>query len=830
MANIVRYGLNLALTDLDSAIFSNRSEVTSSEKERIDRGFYKFSSGILPPEMIAKIDLTSNRHDIEQYETYWKDEVTDFRDLKLLTPDDIQTITLVVKSLSGRSEVFPNMNSSLKSLRNSMKEPIAGLEDPCEDWKDILSTALISITFDDLPSSLSSCASLEEFVNTWSRLQTNSRLWERIKPRKDATGQYAFIVKCFDELRGNANGTISGSELPYDIVLPSKKSDIWAFGVLLFTMCTGISLFHVSSNGDLQDTNDFKRLHNWNLKDATKVIVKYVDDPLAQDLLTQLLVEEHKRLDSMERVLNHPFFGPTLGIQAQRMLEKYEEEQLIIEETVTIERLRIKKSMRINLSMENHCRIVFEEEKIVVPTCFIVLPYALQWNETNQLLETPGDVKTIGYSVKVGKCLLDINQTTAKLSFWLKLKEKLHKHGDFKVKMKEWLIRARNEESYVVANEIIDAIGCDREYRGVCIEMLEEGDHISNAKSFIKDSMRSARLLIKKSTERLSKYYSSQYFYLVDEFCGVPTLSCVDGKVTDDKYPINVAPDLNLFENIFLPLMNLTVMTCTAFHGMKGLARLLGIPQSLGIPDMWSEAQIGLIHSPSKPSTIVEFAVLQDVIQRQDKSLSFQESSTGGDYNHSQSARSHVMSIIDKEDSSVKSLNSHISCNTEKSESVMNKLEIFLRKYDPLRCFSNLQRVCERREDSSALWTTHKTIEVMINEVEVANLEGRLYTLKKELETKNELEQEIAILSNQIKCCNIGQEKNNISNRKVSNIVGKSLDNASTPLVKKVVPSLVKKTKHPPVRRHIYKTNPQSNQHVLNQKINDRSINTNSNT
>eukprot|EP00957_Ditylum_brightwellii_P153938 11717174-Ditylum_brightwellii.AAC.1 len=73
MSNVVRFGANLALIDLDSATsFRQRGAVVSDQVFHVGGGSHKWSSGILPPEMIAKIDLTKSYDQLIQYELYWR--------------------------------------------------------------------------------------------------------------------------------------------------------------------------------------------------------------------------------------------------------------------------------------------------------------------------------------------------------------------------------------------------------------------------------------------------------------------------------------------------------------------------------------------------------------------------------------------------------------------------------------------------------------------------------------------------------------------------------------------------------------------------------------
>ena len=735
MANVVRFRKRLALIDLDSAC-SSRPE-NPMDRKLMGGSSHKFSSGVLPPEMIEKIDLRSNVQQLYQYEKYWSDVSDDSKDLKLLTPDDIQTITSVVRSLLAKTEAAKNMGSSANSLRVNMNEPLAGLEDP-QDWKDILSLALITISFEDLPECLSLCKSLDQFSKVWTRLQANHKLWEKVRPQISADGNFAYVVKSFCDSQDpcderQLDTVLDVSTLPYDLLKPSQKIDIWAFGVLLFSLCSGGPLFHSSFDGGLKDATSYEKLYKWNKVTADKIMDEKIEDPLAQDLLLKLLVPETERLENMAQVLKHPFFGPPSAIDAQRILERFEERQLIEEETVIINVMTNKSKQKMELATEKFCKIVFEEEKIIIPTSFIVLPYELKWNLSKNCTETPNDLNTVELATKIGKCLLDINITTARLSFWLAMKKNLNKNngGEFKSKMKAWLIRARKEKTDIVAREMISEIKFPVEYIGICREMLEKGDSISNARAFIKDPMSAARNSIKRSSEELIRLYTYEMVYLVDEINGmavIPTESNVNGR--NATYPIRVDPKLNYLHHFLIPFMNMTIMSQLAAGGLKGLSRLLGIPESYGVPDSWLTVKAGLVHTRENPSSIAEFSVLQDVLRKQEKQSSTPNTTP------SSSAASRVET--DSE-----------ACMQVEGE--MNTLETFFRQYDPMRIFCDLHRVCDGKDNSPGVWTTKEIVAHMQGEVELASMETRLRLLKKEYSKKMKLKEEIDILTSKVK-------------------------------------------------------------------------------
>ena len=120
--------------------------------------------------------------------------------------------------------------------------------------------------------------------------------------------------------------------------------DLWSFGVVLFNLCYGISLFNTDQNDNVS-LPDLKTLAGWTvtslnrkIKDAGKPHT--TDFNAAADLMKQLLVSDpKKRLQpfdegcEMSSVLEHPFFqvgvggGGELSMKIVEQLDRIEEEQ-----------------------------------------------------------------------------------------------------------------------------------------------------------------------------------------------------------------------------------------------------------------------------------------------------------------------------------------------------------------------------------------------------------------------------------------------------------------------------------------------------------------------
>lgn len=133
------------------------------------------------------------------------------------------------------------------------------------------------------------------------------------------TNRCAYMLKTFEDRDDNHVRDIS--KLPYKLINPSEKVDVWVFGIFIYQLCSGGNPFHTGYQGDLRGVDAYSRLHHWNKVEADKSIREHIQDPLAQDLLRRILLPASERLPNMTAVLRHPFFSPT-STEAERYLEK----------------------------------------------------------------------------------------------------------------------------------------------------------------------------------------------------------------------------------------------------------------------------------------------------------------------------------------------------------------------------------------------------------------------------------------------------------------------------------------------------------------------------
>jgi len=332
------------------------------------------------------------------------------------------------------------------------------------------------------------------------------------------------------------------------------------------------------------------------------------------------------------------------------------------------------------------------------------------------------DTLLLGQSI--GKSFLEINLATAKLSFWLKMKDLLSQPAGkvFKDKVRSWIHRARFESSHDIAREIITSIGFGDEYQGVCVEMLDENMGKSYAQKFIQDPAEAAKDLIESAVSSLLKCYQHQYFYLVDECSGLPYASRNEDKAEKSVYPIDISAGSSMMlTQTFLPFINMTVMTTLARHGMLGLLRLLGLPSSFGVPDEWNDVQLGFSHKAkiTPYSSVVEFGILQGILRKKEiSSTEMNKSQETQKPSNTDNVSSDFVTEIDK-------------------------LELFFEQHDPVGSFADLNRMCTVSDKSLTVWTKCKVSEKLMQlpiESESTFTFEQLGGIQRQIEIKRKLE------------------------------------------------------------------------------------------
>jgi serine/threonine protein kinase len=301
LKSVLRIGKEMVLSNFGSALFLKSIEGVNA----IGGTCSEMCTGIMPPEMIAKVDL-SNRDGFQQLMWYWRYLHNDASFLQSFSPLERQSISQFVES-------------------NSYEEPKDKMNEQ-NKWKENISSLLEKVRFEELPPALSQSTSFNNFCLIWEKMCQNYSMWEnRVRPRIDEENQCAYMMKNFENRPNRPHQ--DPLQLPYKLVPPSEKVDVWIFGIFIYELCSGSNLFHKGYKGDLQGVKAYSKLYGWDGSATEKSVREHVRDPLAQDLLCHILVPAEERLSSVAEVLNHPFFAPK-SVEAQRYLEKVTEIQV----------------------------------------------------------------------------------------------------------------------------------------------------------------------------------------------------------------------------------------------------------------------------------------------------------------------------------------------------------------------------------------------------------------------------------------------------------------------------------------------------------------------
>jgi serine/threonine protein kinase/Leucine-rich repeat (LRR) protein len=98
------------------------------------------------------------------------------------------------------------------------------------------------------------------------------------------------------------------SEERYSLVKASAAIDMWSLGCILYLLCTGMSLFRATVEDNIGSDVDLRALMEWSIKTKLACLA-IVEDKLARNLISLLLMKDPaKRLDC-SHVLSHPFLA-----------------------------------------------------------------------------------------------------------------------------------------------------------------------------------------------------------------------------------------------------------------------------------------------------------------------------------------------------------------------------------------------------------------------------------------------------------------------------------------------------------------------------------------
>eukprot|EP00964_Phaeocystis_antarctica_P099032 scaffold64945_cov55-Phaeocystis_antarctica.AAC.1 len=345
----------------------------------------------------------------------------------------------------------------------------------------------------------------------------------------------------------------------------SVAYDLWSFGVVLFHLCYGISLFNTDQNDNIS-LRDLSSLAGWSeatlnrkIEDANKPSTP--DFNAAADLIEKLLVSDpeerckrFKKGCEMSSALKHPFFQ----VGSKGALSKEEQDQINrIEEHAAA---ASKNSLKLITMGEEHqselrrtrevlLKAVFEATEVKTPTAFIILE----------------------------EKLLDVVSLSVE-------EEEEKAEGRFNTGMK-WV------KSIKSFSERVSAAGPVQTFEAMEAEF----------KKLVSD-----KVLVDKT----------MYLYLIDELTLKPVRPVIDeltGKpVKGSIYPIEITTPSKVVPKL-LPVMWVGMRAMSLYHGAAGIARMCGAPvpkmpeDSLKVAKTW----VSLL---KQKSSVEKFGVLHEEV------------------------------------------------------------------------------------------------------------------------------------------------------------------------------------------------------------------------
>ena len=332
--------------------------------------------------------------------------------------------------------------------------------------------------------------------------------------------------------------------------------DLWSFGVVLYHLTFGRSLWH-ADQGDGIARDDLQKLARWRPVHLEREMRRAVSSPsdeqrCAADLIRKLLdpsaaerVAHFGGADgAMMRVMEHPFFqGRDLDAAT---LEEIKQQTARILEIGEEQRTELARTREILL------KGIFEATEVTTPTAFVVL---------REKLPPPPTMRE----------------------------------------------RAELQELLASGGEIAD------QWKG----RLDEGiEWLQGLRAFgssgAADSDGNSDSVFEKIREAFSSLVSgpAMYLYLLDELTGEPVIPA------DGSYPITISTPAALVPRL-LPLMQVGMRAMCVYHGVSGVARMFGCPLP-AVPQSWREGAQTTVELLKQESSAEAFGSVHRAAMRTD--------------------------------------------------------------------------------------------------------------------------------------------------------------------------------------------------------------------
>eukprot|EP00934_Nitzschia_sp_Nitz4_P003396 Nitzschia sp. Nitz4//scaffold137_size62074//51311//57656//NITZ4_006427-RA/size62074-snap-gene-0.20-mRNA-1//1//CDS//3329535736//3386//frame0 len=421
-----------------------------------------------------------------------------------------------------------------------------------------------------------------------------------------------YVIRCHYVPDSGTQLDSSLPELPYQLVPSRESTDVWCFGLMLFSLCSGgRPLF--PSNLKTGHLLDYESIVGWDEDRAASIIYEHVQDPVAQDLLLHLLTTYDKRVDlSMEAVINHPFLKRAAeGSQVlAKMIDMRQTEsvahdrrrQLVVTaksegnwldgRTTEVKCWNFDLLRKFNFSStEIVGKLLKEKEKALsMPCSFILLPYKLSAKNKKAKL-APTTKKDVERAERMGVLLLQLGKACF---LGCRIVDVLKQHEG-----EQW-----------TASKVLEYLTLSDDYLSLKDEFTKLA--ASHVESFRVDPTSTVHKLIQRQITEIRKFFKDSgkaFLYLVDEYAGIPLVGS-----TYSPYPLEVSDSiLDKFLVRALPFMHICVMNAHALAGsISGVVRLIFEAAYPHVPPSWAVAGAGLPRTLEEALIISEVRMLRD--------------------------------------------------------------------------------------------------------------------------------------------------------------------------------------------------------------------------
>lgn len=450
-----------------------------------------------------------------------------------------------------------------------------------------------------------------------------------IRPRVDPVTHETYVIKCFCNLDDETQKTLP--PLPYQFEDFNKDIDIWAFGLVLFS---------VLSNGEVAFQPNFRTgrmsayevIANWNRDSAETLISQYVSDVAAQDLLIYILTskDERTRID-MHTILSHPFFNfDGIPRDVQSLLVEARDERelmgemrrkdllskskltLISEKKIHLGRLPIRTHVRLTNSISEVMKDAFDLARVFKDLCpfsHIILPYKLGRNKEGKL--TPATKSDVELAEKVGRQMLDLAKAVHFAACYCdSLKDR---DQEFEILCSRALLNVEVTPADA-AVEVLNYFNLKKEHFlnfSLPFVMTIREKVQEDSLSFTDNPYLVALEFITSYIASIASTFSitnKAYLYLVDEYSCIPAVH--KGK---KQYPHVFSDHVSDIVCKCLPYMHASVSSalCSG-EGILGLVKLIFEGAYPNLPSTWEGAFQGLPTVPRRRRMVMEAKILHE--------------------------------------------------------------------------------------------------------------------------------------------------------------------------------------------------------------------------